>query len=272
MATLNLGRIKPVFRGAYAGGTAYVVDDIVTSVDESFICIQAGTGNATSNASYWTKLAAKGTDGTDVGTTITTQGDILYRDGSGLQRLAKGTAGQVLQINTGATAPEWADSTGGVISTGGFSAGQNIFTHEWTNQTSTSTQWSSTSLITGSEWDLGSSLTANKTCIFTYSVTAYEQDWNHTFLRAEYSVDDGANYVQFNSTEDVHDAWFKPPSGTGSDLQSVRTRTYLQAFTSGQTPRFRLRGGRYGSSNNLKVNYDKGNDGTVKSYMTAWFI
>lgn len=35
-----------------------------------------------------TKLAAKGTDGTDVGTTITTQGDILYRDGSGLQRLA----------------------------------------------------------------------------------------------------------------------------------------------------------------------------------------
>ena len=28
MATANLGRIKPVFRGAYAGGTAYVADDI----------------------------------------------------------------------------------------------------------------------------------------------------------------------------------------------------------------------------------------------------
>ena len=107
MATLNLGRIKPVFRGAYAGGTAYVIDDIVTSGDETFICIQASTGNATSNASYWTKLAAKGTDGTDVGTTITTQGDILYRDGSGLQRLAKGTAGQALKMNSGATAPEW---------------------------------------------------------------------------------------------------------------------------------------------------------------------
>ena len=110
MATLNLGRIKPVFRGAYAGGTAYVVDDIVTSGNETFICIQASTGNATSNASYWTKLAAKGTDGTDgtdVGTTITTQGDILYRDGSGLQRLAKGTAGQALKMNSGATAPEW---------------------------------------------------------------------------------------------------------------------------------------------------------------------
>ena len=101
MATLNLGRIKPVFQGAYNGSTAYVVDDIVTFGDETFICIQASTGNATSNASYWTKLAAKGTDGTDVGTTLTTQGDILYRDGSGLQRLAKGTAGQVLKMNSG---------------------------------------------------------------------------------------------------------------------------------------------------------------------------
>ena len=107
MATLNLGRIKPVFRGAYAGGTAYVVDDIVTSGNETFICIQASTGNATSNASYWTKLAAKGTDGTDVGTTITTQGDILYRDGSGLQRLAKPASDMYLK-NTSAGALSWA--------------------------------------------------------------------------------------------------------------------------------------------------------------------
>ena len=64
MATLNLGRIKPVFRGAYDASTGYVVDDIVTSGNETFICILASTGNATSNATYWTKLAAKGTDGT----------------------------------------------------------------------------------------------------------------------------------------------------------------------------------------------------------------
>jgi len=110
MATVNLGRIKPVFKGAYAGGTAFVVDDIVTSGNETFICIQASTGNATSNATYWTKLASKGADGTngtDLTSTLTTQGDILYRDGSGLQRLAKGTANQELRINSGATAPEW---------------------------------------------------------------------------------------------------------------------------------------------------------------------
>ena len=117
MATVNLGRIKPVFRGAYSGSTAYVVDDIVTHGNESFICIQAhGAGTqATSQTAYWTKLAAKGADGTDVGTTITTQGDILYRDGSGLQRLAKGTAGQVLKMNTAANAPEWGTDAGGKI-------------------------------------------------------------------------------------------------------------------------------------------------------------
>ena len=110
MATLNLGRIKPVFQGAYNNSTAYVVDDIVTFGDETFICIQASTGNATSNASYWTKLAAKGTngtDGTDVGTVITTQGDLLYRDGSGLQRLGAGTSGQVLQTGGSGANPSW---------------------------------------------------------------------------------------------------------------------------------------------------------------------
>ena len=114
MATLNLGRIKPVFRGAYAGGTAYVVDDIVTSGGETFICILASTGNATSNATYWTKLAEKGTNGTngtDIGTTLTTQGDILYRDGSGLQRLGAGTSGQALLTGGAGANPSWGSVT-----------------------------------------------------------------------------------------------------------------------------------------------------------------
>ena len=115
MATLNLGRIKPVFQGAYNNSTAYIVDDIVTFGDETFICIQASTGNATSNASYWTKLAAKGTDGTDVGTTLTTQGDILIRNGSGLARLGYGTSGQFLKTQGSGANPVWADSGGGIL-------------------------------------------------------------------------------------------------------------------------------------------------------------
>jgi len=45
-------------------------------------------------------------------TTLTTQGDILYQGASTGQRLPIGTAGQVLKVNSGATAPEW-----GTIST-----------------------------------------------------------------------------------------------------------------------------------------------------------
>lgn len=116
MATINLGRVKPVFRGAYNNSTAYVVDDIVTSSDETFICIQASTGNATSNATYWTKLAAKGTNGTngtDVGTVITTQGDILYRDGSGLARLGAGTSGYFLKTQGTGANPVWSEVVSG---------------------------------------------------------------------------------------------------------------------------------------------------------------
>ena len=40
---------------------------------------------------------------------LTAQGDILYASAANtVAKLAKGTAGQVLQINSGATAPEWA--------------------------------------------------------------------------------------------------------------------------------------------------------------------
>ena len=128
MATLNLGRIKPVFQGAYNNSTAYVVDDIVTFGDETFICIQASTGNATSNASYWTKLAAKGTDGTDVGTTLTTQGDILYRDGNGLQRLGAGTSGQFLKTQGSGANPVWGTVSSDYVklASGNMNGGTNV--------------------------------------------------------------------------------------------------------------------------------------------------
>ena len=107
MATINLGNIKFNWKGTYAGGTAYVVDDVVSYSGSSYICKLASTGNLPTNGTYWDVMSQAGTAGTDVGTTITTQGDLLYRDGSGLQRLAKGTAGQALKMNSGANAPEW---------------------------------------------------------------------------------------------------------------------------------------------------------------------
>ena len=107
MATVNLGSLKFNWKGTYNGSTPYAIDDVVEYNGSSYICILASTGNLPTNTTYFQPMATKGTDGTDVGTTLTTQGDILYRDGSGLQRLPKGTANQVLKMNSGATAPEY---------------------------------------------------------------------------------------------------------------------------------------------------------------------
>ena len=132
MATVNLGRLKPVFKGAYNSSTAYVIDDIVTYANETYINIQAGTNQQPNTATgYWTKLAAKGTDGTDVGATLTTQGDILYRDGSGLQRLAKGTAAQVLKMNTAANAPEWGNLSSDWVKINYTDSTSSVSSHEF---------------------------------------------------------------------------------------------------------------------------------------------
>jgi hypothetical protein len=110
MATVNLGSIKFKWKGTYSGATAYTVDDVVSYNGSSYICILASTGNLPTNATYFEQMSSagtNGTNGTDLTTTLTTQGDLVYRDGSGLQRLGAGTAGQVLQTGGAGANPSW---------------------------------------------------------------------------------------------------------------------------------------------------------------------
>ncbi len=115
MATIDLGKIKMVWRGTYAGGTAYVPDDVVQYTDgtatSSYICTTASTGNAPSSSGTvhgsWAYLA-KGQNASP----LTTRGDIIYRDASADQRLPKGTTGHYLRQGT--NDPYWdAVSPGG---------------------------------------------------------------------------------------------------------------------------------------------------------------
>lgn len=118
MATVNLGRIKFVWQGAYNGATAYVADDVVSYNGSSYICILASTGNLPTNTTYWNQMSqagTNGTNGTDVGTVITTQGDLLYRDASGLQRLGAGTSGQVLTTQGSGANPQWSTVSSDVV-------------------------------------------------------------------------------------------------------------------------------------------------------------
>ena len=118
MATVNLGSIKFNWQGAYDNATAYAVDDVVSSGGNSYVCIAATTGNTPPNATYWELMAqagTNGTDGTDLTTTLTTQGDIVYRDASGLARLGAGSAGQLLQSGGTGANVSWTDAPSGVV-------------------------------------------------------------------------------------------------------------------------------------------------------------
>jgi len=97
MATVNIGNIKFNWKGAWSNSTTYAVDDVVSHSGSSYISIQAGSNqNPASASAYWQQMSSagtNGTNGTDLTSTLTTQGDIVYRDGSGLARLGYGTAG-----------------------------------------------------------------------------------------------------------------------------------------------------------------------------------
>ena len=68
MATIDLGKIKLVFRGTYNASTAYTPDDLVAYTDSgilsTYICTTATTGNAPSSGgtahSSWAYLAKGG--------------------------------------------------------------------------------------------------------------------------------------------------------------------------------------------------------------------
>ena len=119
MATIDLGKIKFNWRGTYAGGTAYVPDDVVYYVDgsvgSSYMCVANTTGNAPSSGgtphASWQYLA-KG----QATSPTTTQGDLIVRGASADGRLAIGAAGKALKVNSSGNGLEYGPG-GNVVQT-----------------------------------------------------------------------------------------------------------------------------------------------------------
>ena len=79
-----------------------------------------------------------GVGGGGTGLTSFTAGDVLYATGTTtLAKLAKGTAEQILSMNSGATAPEWttAAATAGGTGQTGFTAGDILYANSTTTLT-----------------------------------------------------------------------------------------------------------------------------------------
>ena len=96
MATIDIGKIKPVFKGTYDNSTAYVLDDIVYYNGSSYVAKTSTTGNLPTDTTKWNILAS-GSGGIFDST------------------LSIGTAGQVVKVNSGATALEFGDASSGKI-------------------------------------------------------------------------------------------------------------------------------------------------------------
>jgi len=180
MATINLGAIKFNWKGAYNSSTSYAVDDVVSSGGNSYVCIQAHSNQAVGNATaYWNIMSSagtngtNGTNGTDVGTVITTQGDILYRDGSGLQRLGAGTSGQALLTGGSGANPSWG-SAGGIK--------QVIYNRTTSNHSNGSTTYNDTNL-TGT---ITPSSTSSKIAIFVSQSGHFENANSNGTNRTNY--------------------------------------------------------------------------------------
>ena len=113
MATIDLGKIKQVFRGTYNNATAYAVDDLVAftdgSVTSTYICTTASTGNNPSSGGTAHGSWAYVAKGQAVSPT-TTQGDIIVRGASADGRLAIGAAGKALKVNSSANGLEYGDA------------------------------------------------------------------------------------------------------------------------------------------------------------------
>ena len=60
-----------------------------------------------------TAIADNAVDGAKIAMGSDAAGDVLYYNGTDYVRLAKGSAGQSLRVNAGATAPEWSDAIAG---------------------------------------------------------------------------------------------------------------------------------------------------------------
>lgn len=111
MATIDLGKIKPVWKGTWAGSTAYEKNDMIAQGVNSYICTAAHTSDASTfsnDSANWDVMAT----GADIPEQSGNAGKVLQTDGSVLSwgesvPSQSGNAGKVLK--TDGSSLSWGD-------------------------------------------------------------------------------------------------------------------------------------------------------------------
>jgi alpha-tubulin suppressor-like RCC1 family protein len=106
MATIDLGKIKFVWRGAYSPSTAYEVDDFVSYNGSSYVSKTSALNVPPTDTTVWDLLAQGG----DVINNTTTTGDIIVRSGAGLSKITAGAAGTILSSSGAGAIPTYSSA------------------------------------------------------------------------------------------------------------------------------------------------------------------
>ena len=189
MATIDIGKIKPVFKGTYNNSTAYVLDDIVYYNGSSYVAKTSTTGNLPTDTTKWNILAS-GSGGIWDST------------------LSLGSASQQLRVNSGGTALEFADIAGGAF-------GQMVMNTDTTTYSNSSTSsyvraTNSNVVITPSSASKSILVIFNVNCRTTYTDSSFQHKLirivggTETVLRETSSV---YSYEHYSGTSSTNRYW-----------------------------------------------------------------
>ena len=108
---------SPITGGGSSGAVTIGINAATTSVVGAVQLSDSTstTSSVLASTPTATKAAYDLADAAIAKSVVTTAGDIIYRNATVPVRLGIGTAGQVLAVNSGATAPEWVTPSGGKV-------------------------------------------------------------------------------------------------------------------------------------------------------------
>ena len=126
--TIDLGKVKFNWRGTYDPTTAYTKDDVVQYGGSSWVAVNAVSALAPGATADWDLMAVGG----DPLSTMTTEGDLLVRGATGLERLPLGPANSLVKVNSAGTAVEYGSDSNAKL----IQRQRNVYTGgAWENTT-----------------------------------------------------------------------------------------------------------------------------------------
>jgi hypothetical protein len=166
-----------VFQATLGGAVNIIGPNIANTINFTLPSADGTSGQTwTTNGSGLLTFGTLGVAGGGTGLTTLATGSLSYGAGtSAFSALAIGTAGQVLTVNSGATAPQWSTLTGVAVTT--FSAGTTGFTPS--SATSGAVTLAGTLATTNGGTGL-TAFTANQV-FYASSTSAFAQSANLTF-------------------------------------------------------------------------------------------